>query len=244
MNNGTLVVGNTAALGTASLIHLAGNNVSTLTLATDSPANVYEITMGTGTNTTIVLDRATAGAGITYNLNTQTATNGLGGGQITFVPGVNVTSGTAGVGFAQFNLGSGSTQTTTLNPTSAGSISSVVTIGSVTKANNAQLQTLNLGGTTTGNQITGVISNGVSPAISLSKSDTSTWTISGNNTYSGGTTVTGGTLLVNNTTGSGSGSGAVTVNGGTLGGTGTINSTGIIAVNAGGNLRPVHRPAR
>jgi autotransporter-associated beta strand protein len=82
-----------------------------------------------------------------------------------------------------------------------------------------------------------VISNGTA-TMTLTKSNSSVWTLSGNSTYTGGTTINGGTLLVNNTTGSGTGSGSVTVNGGTLGGTGTITTTGTIQVNNGGNLAP------
>ena len=82
-----------------------------------------------------------------------------------------------------------------------------------------------LGGTTSDNRIAGVISNGVA-TMTLTKSNSSIWTLSGNSTYTGGTTINGGTLLVNNTSGSGTGSGSVTVNGGTLGGTGTITTTG------------------
>jgi autotransporter-associated beta strand protein len=137
-------------------------------------------------------------------------------------------------------LGAGAVTTTTLNPTGVN-----LTLGDVSKYNNDPNQTLDLGGTTAGNEITGVISN-ILPAgtnlavVSLIKSNTSTWAISGANTYTGGTTVNGGTLLVNNTTGSGTGTGAITVNnGGTLGGTGTISTGGSnVLVNAGGSISP------
>jgi len=70
-----------------------------------------------------------------------------------------------------------------------------------------------------------------SNAATVIKSGTSTFVLSGANTYSGGTSVggatNGGTLLVSNTTGSGTGTGNVTVNGSgtTLGGTGSISGT-------------------
>jgi autotransporter-associated beta strand protein len=158
-------------------------------MATNGGDNVYPFAMGTTTNTTIVSDRASAGAGIAHPLTTLT-TAGLGGGSITFTSGADVTSGTGSISFDQLNLGAGSVQTTTLNPTTA-----TVSIGTVMKSNNAVAQTLELGGTTTGNAITGAISDGVAQ-VAIVKSNASTWTISGNNTYTGGTTVNGGTLIV------------------------------------------------
>ncbi len=84
--------------------------------------------------------------------------------------------------------------------------------------------------------LSGTIGQQTGQTGSIIKSGTSTFALSGNNTYTGGTSVNGGTLLVNNTTGSATGSGAVAVNsGGTLGGTGTIS--GATTVNAGGTIR-------
>ncbi len=79
----------------------------------------------------------------------------------------------------------------------------------------------------------GVLTNGSSGALSVTKSGSFTQTLSGaSNTYTGGTTITGGTLLANNTTGSAFGTGAVAVNGGILGGTGFIQ--GATTVTGGG----------
>jgi autotransporter-associated beta strand protein len=80
-----------------------------------------------------------------------------------------------------------------------------------------------------------LIGNGLRD-YAISKTGTSTFVLSGTNTYGGGTAVTGGTLLVNNTTGSGTGAGAVTVSnsGTTLGGTGTIS--GAVTINSGASI--------
>ncbi len=78
----------------------------------------------------------------------------------------------------------------------------------------------NLGGTNSG-------------TISVTKSGTGIWVLSGTNTYSGATTVSAGTLLVNNTAGTGTGTNAVTVSSGaTLGGTGTLGGAATFKAGA------------
>jgi fibronectin-binding autotransporter adhesin len=102
--------------------------------------------------------------------------------------------------------------------------------------------TLTLSGNGTGvATLSGVISekNTGSKFVDVVKTGTSTFVLSGANTYSHGTTVSGGgNLFVNNTTGSGTGSGAVGVSGsGTaLGGSGTISGT--VSIASGSHLEP------
>jgi autotransporter-associated beta strand protein len=236
---GTIVVANPGALGNTQRVNVIANGGSaTLTFATDTDTTVATgIGLGSVSTLNLISDRATPGAAVDRTLTVPTPAQnggGIGGGVMNFTAGPNVTSGLGRITFTQFGLGAGSTQTTTLNPTGVN-----LTLPDVTKYNNTPVQTLDLGGTTAGNVITGVISNGTATSVNLSKSNTSTWAISGNNTYTGGTVVNGGTLLVNNTAGSGTGTAAVTVNsGGTLGGTGTIVSTSTVTVNAGGSVAP------
>ncbi len=81
-----------------------------------------------------------------------------------------------------------------------------VIIGTVTQSNNNVSQTLELGGVTTGNKFTGVISSGgatIANSVSLTQSGTSTSTLSGVNTYTGATNVNGATLMVQGTLGPG-----------------------------------------
>ncbi len=67
----------------------------------------------------------------------------------------------------------------------------------------------------------------ITGAVGLTKSGSSTLTLSGNNTYTGNTTVSLGTLLVNGST---SASSAVSVSSGaTLGGNGTVNGATTLA---------------
>jgi autotransporter-associated beta strand protein len=242
---GTIIVAHPGALGTTTRVNAVANNSSaTLAFAIDTDTtNVTPIGLGTFSILNVISDRATPGAAVNRTMTVPTPAQGgggIGGGTINFTAGANVTSGIGRITFNQFGLGAGAVTTTTLNPTGVN-----LTLGDVSKYNNDPNQTLDLGGTTAGNEITGVISN-ILPAgtnlavVSLIKSNTSTWAISGANTYTGGTTVNGGTLLVNNTTGSGTGTGAITVNnGGTLGGTGTISTGGSnVLVNAGGSISP------
>ncbi|HYO07841.1 MAG TPA: autotransporter-associated beta strand repeat-containing protein [Tepidisphaeraceae bacterium] len=228
VNAGNLVLAHANALGTTSLIRLAGTNVSTLTLATDTDGTTYAYTQGTTTHSTIVSDRATPGAGINHTLTTHALNNGLGGGSVTFTSGANVTSGTGRITFTQLGLGAGTVQTTLLNPTSAN-----VTIGNISKQNNNVAQTIEFGGTTTDNIVNGVISNGPpltgGNAVSVIKSNTSTWTLNGANTYTGSTTVNGGKLVLG---GSIAGTSSLTVSGGdiemTAPGTGVIRTGGLV----------------
>lgn len=188
VNSGTLVLGDPSALGTASSIRLAGNAVSTLDLAHDGGGPVYGFLFGTTTNATVISNRATAGAGLDHTLTTVGA-NGVGGGTITFTSGANVTSGTGRIIFAEFGLSAGSVQTSILNPTTAN-----VTVGNVSKVGSTAFnQTLELGGTSADNGVTGVISNGDGAAlVAVTKSNSSTWTITNTNTYTGNTQI--GTL--------------------------------------------------
>jgi fibronectin-binding autotransporter adhesin len=229
---GTLVARSTSPFGGSARLNVTGVSGSgpgagTFVYATDGGDAAVPIGMGTGSTFTVVSDRATPGAAVDRTMSVL-AGNGLGGGTINFTKGSNVTSGTPKITFTQLGLGAGSTQTTTLNPTDVN-----LSIGNVSKFNNTPAQTLELSGNSTGNEITGVVSNGTA-TIHISKSGTGTWVLSGANTYTGITTVNGGKLLINGTH---TGGGAYTVNsGGTLGGTGSIGSN--ITVLAGGTLSP------
>jgi autotransporter-associated beta strand protein len=239
---GTLVMAHPNALGVVTSTNLLTvTSGATFEIATDNIGNTdtaYQMTMGTGSTATLVSNRATPGPGISHPITTSAdpAVSTLGLGTINFVSGANVTSGSGNISFIQLNSSAGSAGTITLNPTTA-----TVTVGSMTRSSaGVNAVTFDLGGTNTGNQVTGAISNGVASINSVTKTNTSTWTLLGESSYTGGTTVSGGTLLVNNTTGSGTGTGPVTVSGGTLGGTGIIDSspTGSNVVVAGGSIAP------
>jgi autotransporter-associated beta strand protein len=177
-----------------------------------------------------LLDRATPGVDVTHQMSTS-PTGGLGGttASINFTRGSNVT-GTATAYFDRLNMSGGGGGAILVNPQEG----TRVIIGTSAKGANNVSQTLHLGGVTSGNEVTGAISNGAATganSISVTKSNTSAWTLSGANTYTGATTVTDGTLIVN---GSILGS-TTTVNGGTLAGTGTLSA---VIVNDAGMIAP------
>jgi fibronectin-binding autotransporter adhesin len=177
------------------------------------------IEIGTITSSTIATDTNTVGINVTgangYRLQTGAITlNNL------------------------VNRQAGQTTTTLLNPTTAN-----MTVASVTMATgntgiaNDGVPVLGLGGTSTDNYVTGVVSNAsdfaTGQALSLTKSNTSTWILQGTNTYSGVTTISGGTLRANDNVGL---PGASSTNGGSnLNIAGGILETGANLERAGGS---------
>ena len=115
-----------------------------------------------------------------------------GGGTVNIQKGANVLSGSPSITINSLSLTAGSVQTTSFVPTTA-----TASIGTVTIGLNNQVKTLGLDGTNTGNTVTGAITNGVG-TVALTKSNTSTWTLTGTNTFTGATLVSGGTLLLGN----------------------------------------------
>ena len=112
----------------------------------------------------------------------------------------------------------------TFNPSSA-SITitgAVMQISGKAAGNPAASDVLGLSGSASGNRISGIIkdaadytdlSNTNARPLSINKTGTGDWTLSGNNTYSGTNTVSAGTLYL---TGNNTCTGAVTITGGTL----------------------------
>jgi fibronectin-binding autotransporter adhesin len=225
---GTLRLANTDALASTASISLVTANTR-LELGTDSAfTTLPAITGGSTLTHTIVSDRATAGAGLTHQLGTIN----FGSSTFDFIQGTNVTSGTTGITFDSATMPSGSAGTTVINPTTA----TLTITGGVTSSGSDVARTLQLDGTGIDHSIGGVITQSVASALSVTKSNTSTWTLSGANSYTGATTVSAGILnLTGNRTAT---AGAITV-GNLNGSTGTLNvsngtfNTGTFTVGTG-----------
>ena len=253
---GTLIANHASALGAAGSTIYIGNannqNCGTLQFNV-APANPYNVVFG-GTafsgyqqTNTIQLNYAgspntTATLG-TLNLGQQNMLNLTAGGSATGTPVLNFAASGNIFGYSV------TSKSTTIAPVGIN-----VILGSLTASNTttAQTSTLVLDGTSTGNQINGVISDsgsgsGAVNKGAVAKQNTSTWILSGNNNFTGGTTLSAGTLIAA-TNASVLGTGALALNGGTLdlqidsslnalnttvGGTVTIQSDKASATSAG-----------
>ena len=81
----------------------------------------------------------------------------------------------------------------------------------------ATSRTLTLGGTSTAaNTISGIIANNGAGVLTVNKSGTGTWLLSGANTFTGRTTISGGILQLGSATALGATSGRTTISGGSL----------------------------
>jgi autotransporter-associated beta strand protein len=194
INGGTLRLANTAAVQTSSQVNINnGSNAGSLELATNTAFTTFPVIGGgSGAQATIVSDRATAGAGLTHVLGAAF----FGTNSYNISSGTNVTSGTGGISFTTVDLSGGGNGTTIFNPTTA----NLTIVGGVTIPSGGTTKTLNLGGASTGNSIGGAIANGIG-TLSLTKSNTGTWTLSGlsaiaANNYGGATIIDNGTLRI------------------------------------------------
>ena len=193
---GTLIMGNTKALGTAAG-GVVLNNATTLDIATAGSDTAYNITVNSGKIATIVSDVSSGTAGINHTMGTFNigGSASAGGTQLNITKGATVSSGTPTITFGAVTLGAGATNTTsTFNPTSASLIIGTVTVTVTTSGT----KTLNLDGTATGNQVTGIIADALGTAVAVTKANTGTWAINGANTYTGATTLSGGILSLGN----------------------------------------------
>jgi fibronectin-binding autotransporter adhesin len=222
-NNGVAFSGNNATLqlryngqsdSTSQTLTLLSTKGGALLVNASAPNATIDVDRqgGSGTNKTIAFTSSTIASSSTLNV---TGADGYSLGLGNLVVGSGGSAGNA-----------------TVNPTTAN-----LTIGTTTSSGTTFNHTLVLDGTSSGNTITGAMADGGgSSVLSVTKQNTSSWTLSGASTYTGATTVNAGSLFVNGSTASGS---AVTVNnsGSTLGGSGTINGS-INVASAGANLSP------
>ena len=186
---GSLIAQNPQALGLNATPAALTLNGGTLDIQTNTSINPYNTTFMTGFlgTSAIVSDTSTAVAGITHTLGTLS----IGSNQLNITQGTNATGNTAALKFGPVTLNSTTSATSIFNPTTA-----AVILGSVTSlATTNNTNTLVLDGTNSTGTTSGAIGNGsAGGTVAVTKSNTSTWTLNGVNTYTGATSITGGTL--------------------------------------------------
>ena len=241
IQGGTVVANGSS---TTSQININGGTNTTLQVTNPSATGTGSINIATGVTTPSLLFRLDGGgnislpnslignSGITTNIdvnNNGTGTNGvvqLNGLPTTGIGNVNLNV-TGGNGYslhiASIFSSGGANGTTLINPTTAN-----VSFGNISSITNNFAYNWQFDGTTTGNAVTGAITNGSGP-LSVTKANTSIWNLSGNNTYTGATTVNAGTLILSGTN---TGNGATAVVGGTLqaGANGALNPNSAVTM--------------
>lgn len=195
---GSLVIASPSALGAlpanigSNSINAGGNTVE---IATDTSINAYNLNVGSGVNSTYLVNRATTGPGVTHTVGSF-----LGGtnATINFTSGANNTSTpTIVCPLVTLSSGAGNSGQYTLNPVGV-NIQVTGSVGNTLNSTNVD-KGLTLSGSSTGNLVSGVIGNGSNAGtgkLPLVKSGTGTWTLTGVNTYTGITNVNSGTLAI------------------------------------------------
>lgn len=205
ISSGTVHLDSTSALGAAGgSISFAGG--AALSIRSNSAINSYNLGGGSSvTASSVTLGRQSSGPAFTQNFGVLE----LGSRTMTFNQGANISSGTMVANVSELRMTAGNNDRPVLLNGSA-----TMQIGSASITNIGILKRLQLDGTSASNSI-GTISNGISGAvIELIKDNSSTWTLTSNNSYTGGTTITAGVLQLGNggTTGALSTSSAITNN--------------------------------
>ena len=180
----TVVMGGTLSLG-------AGN---TLTINPDpaNPANapyglVFTGTTLNGANTINVTNNGTGLTSLTLGaLTDSTGTSSL---TITGNPALTITGGTMA---GRFSIGSSNLSLGGASLT----VGSLVGTGGTLSGNSTTPITLTIGSDNTSTTYAGIIVDGSTGSLALTKAGTGTLTLTGTNTYSGGTSVLNGTLAV------------------------------------------------
>ena len=203
LGNSTAVNAINLNAGTLSLRNDgAGNNGSILYASTSNPSG-YKVQLTV--SSTVNVDNLTANTGNTIALGALTqATAAIRTLNVTGANGYSLT-------LASLALNPGTGQNTTLNPTTASLIITGNVINPMSGFGASNFDTLTLGGTNTGNSIGGSITDAVGGSIAaggttrLTKSNTSTWTLSGlsataASNYTGITTLDQGTLAITHAT--------------------------------------------
>ena len=210
--NTTLQVTNAGALGLGSLQVATGATTPSILFRINGGGAIAmpnTLVGNSGITTTIDVNNNGTGTNGTVQLN-GAASSGLG--NVT----LNVTGGNGyNLHLETMRSTGGAAGTTIMNPTTAN-----LTIGTITSGA-AFAYVWQLDGTATANAVNGAITDGAG-TIAITKANTGTWTLAGNNTNTGATNVNAGMLILSGTN---TGSGATNIVGGILqaGASGALN---------------------
>jgi fibronectin-binding autotransporter adhesin len=187
INDGTLIVKSPTAIGAASGFVRFTGTTGVLDLAINSGLPAHPFTIGAGNSGTILSGVSTPGSpGVNHTLGDFSISTVT----LNVAASADVSGGDPRITIPNMNLAAGAAGNTTLAPTTAG-----ITLGSATIGSGNAAKTLVLTGTHQNNLLTGVVSDGLN-VLSLTKTNDSLWTVSGDNTFTGAATVTDGILTI------------------------------------------------
>ena len=228
--SGRLIATHPRALAGTDRVLFQGNAEQTalLELAHDGVNEApFDATVGVGYTGTILSGNAAGNnTGITHAVGFLD----LSSITLNIARAESIENGLPCVSAAALSLTSGSSGTTTLNPTTA----DMLITGGVSIQKNSAAKTLRLAGTSIGSRVDCVISNGIN-RLALIKADTGIWTLSGANSYTGSTSVTEGTLILSGASGALLGTSDITLSGGTL----LLDNAAAVSADRMGDAVPV-----
>ncbi|OYW77380.1 MAG: hypothetical protein B7Z37_04430 [Verrucomicrobia bacterium 12-59-8] len=252
---GTITNNGSGALLLSGTFANAGSAVKTFTLSgSNNGANEFQAALVDSSGGALSFVKTGLGAWLLSGTSSFTGALSVNQGALTLTSladsGINSAAGAGGT----INLGSGTNlagsliyigsgaatnrainfaATTTGGATINSSGSGALVFTGVFSNTGTGTKILTLGGTNSGdNEIQNVLSDG-SGTLALTKTDSGTWILSGENTFSGAVTLNAGTLVLNTTTAIGAGT--FTITGGTLDNTSgssiTLSTNNAVALN-------------
>ena len=203
IQDGILSLANPNALVNSSMLRFSTTLNGVLALDNDGVGEPQKnLTVAAGFSGTVASGAGLDGVGVTHGFNDWA----LSRATVTVCRADSVLSGAPAVYVRTVNLSGGNSgYITGLNPTDADLI-----VGSAAILSGNYTKSLSLGGTSSGNVVTGMIYNGIN-TMSLYKDGPGIWTLLGSNTYSGATTVNNGMLVLAGSDGAIVSNGLITV---------------------------------
>ena len=218
VTGGTLVYNGASAMSSNSSI--SPSTGVTLSLLSDTDATFTAAGFGPSGGATVTLNVGPVSTGSGNSLT-------LSSSPVTFVGSTTMTfnvTGSSGdrliLSGGDLNFTGGTGQGLVLNPTTA----NLTVSKNISDPNSGGTALLTLNGTSTSNLFSGSITNG-SGTVSVTKSSSSTWTLSGNNSFTGATNVNAGTLVLQ-------GGAGASVN--------VLGATAVAVNNAGGSTLQIN----